>query len=68
MVFFQVRSVLQERVYRSHIRDTEHLKARLAQEWRMFRQNIVDAAVKQWRVRLKACVKAAGGHFEHQLS
>ena len=30
--------------------------------------NIIDAAVNQWRVRLRACVKADGGHFEHQLS
>ncbi len=68
MAFSQVWSVLRERVYRSHIRDVEHLKVRLVEEWRMFSQNIVDAAVKQWRVRLKACVKAVGGHFEHQLS
>ena len=63
----QVWSVLQERVYRSQIRDVEHLKVRLVEEWRLFSQNIVDAAVKQWRVRLRACVKAHGGHFEHQL-
>jgi hypothetical protein len=66
-VDYKVWSVLQERVYRSQIRDVEHLKVRLVEEWRLFSQNIVDAAVKQWRVRLRACVKADGGHFEHQL-
>ncbi len=68
MVFSQVWSVLRERVYRSHIRDVEHLKVRLVEEWRMFSQNIVDTAVKQWRVGLKACVKSVGGQFEHHLS
>lgn len=67
-VDYKVWSVLQERVYRGRIRDVEHLKVRLVEEWRLFSQNIVDAAVKQWRVRLRACVKADGGHFEHQLS
>jgi len=67
-VDYKVWSVLQERVYRSQIRDVEHLKVRLVEEWSLFSQNIVDAAVKQWRVRLRACVKADGGHFEHQLS
>jgi len=66
-VDYKVWSVLQERVYRSKIRDVQHLKERLVEEWSLFSQNIVDAAVKQWRVRLRACVKANGGHFEHQL-
>ena len=24
-------------------------------------------AIKQWRTRLRACVEANGGHFEHKL-
>jgi hypothetical protein len=55
------------RVYRSVIRDVDHLKERLVEEWSAFDQGIVDHAVKEWRVRLKACVQADGGHFEHQL-
>jgi len=66
-VDYKIWSVLQERVYRGKIRDVEHLKVRLVEEWSLFSQNIVDAAVKQWRVRLRACVNADGGHFEHQL-
>ena len=27
-----------------------------------------DTAVRQWRTRLRACVKAKGVHFEHKLS
>ena len=28
---------------------------------------IIDASVKQWRARLRACVAANGGQFEHKL-
>ena len=28
-------------------------------------QRIIDAAIRQWRTRLRACIKAKGGHFEH---
>ena len=53
----------------SRIRDVEHLTVRLVEEWRLFDQNIVDTAVKQWRLRLKTCVvKFAGGHFEARAS
>jgi len=30
-------------------------------------QRIIDKAIKQWRTRLRACVEAKGGHFEHKL-
>lgn len=66
-VDYKVWSVLQERVYRSRIRDVDHLRERLLEEWSCFDQRIIDKAVKQWRVRLRACVRADGGHFEHQL-
>ena len=29
--------------------------------------HVIDEAVKQWRERLRACVNANGGHFEHFL-
>ena len=60
---YKIWSVLQERVYRSRIRDVSHLKERLVEEWSQFDQRIVDKAVKEWRVRLKSCVTAAGGDF-----
>jgi len=64
---YEVWGVLQQRVYRSKIRDVDHLKQRFIEEWRCFDQNIIDRAVRQWRVRLRACVRANGGHFEHKL-
>jgi len=63
----EVWGVLQQRVYRRRIRDVDHLKQRLIEECRCFDQNITDRAVRQWRVRLCACVRANGGHFEHKL-
>ena len=63
----EVWGVLQQRVYHSRIRDVDHLKQSLIEEWRCFDQNIIDRAVRQWRVRLRACVRANGGHFEHIL-
>ena len=30
-------------------------------------QRVTDAAVRQWRAHLRACVSAHGGHFEHIL-
>jgi len=36
--------------------------------WRHTDQRIIDAAIRQWRTRLRACIKAKGGHFEHTLS
>jgi len=31
-------------------------------------QRIIDAAIRQWRTRLRACIKAKGGQFENTLS
>jgi len=35
------------------------------QTWFDFDQDIIDAAIDQWRDRLRSCVRAGGGHFEH---
>jgi hypothetical protein len=66
-VDYRIWGLLQERVYSTPIRDVEHLKQRLIEEWSMFDQRIVDHAVNEWRARLRACVQNEGGHFEHQL-
>lgn len=66
-VDYHVWSVLEQRVYTSRIRDIDHLRARLVEEWQKFDQRIIDSAVKQWRRRLSACVRENGGHFEHKI-
>jgi len=64
-VDYQVWGVMQDKVYKTRIRDVEHLKARLLEEWARLDQSIINSAVNEWRSRLRACVLADGGHFEH---
>ena len=66
-VDYHVWSILEQRVYRTRIRDVDHLKERLIEEWQNFDQKIVDWAIEQWRPRLRSCVRESGGHFEHKL-
>lgn len=64
-VDYKIWGVLQERVYRRKIRDVDHLKEILTEEWNKFDQSIISEAVRQWRPRLRACIRERGGHFEH---
>ena len=57
-------SILEQSVYRTHIRDVSRLVTRLVEEWQMFDHSIIDWAIKQWRPRLWLCVREQGGHFE----
>lgn len=66
-VDYRIWSALEERVYKSRVRDVAHLRERLQEEWAVFEQEIIDRAVQQWRVRLRACIQVEGGHFEQQL-
>jgi inhibitor of nuclear factor kappa-B kinase subunit alpha len=66
-VDYRIWGVLQERVYKTRIRNVDHLKERLVEEWAKFDQKIIDESLSQWRKRLRACVAADGGHFEHSL-
>jgi len=52
-------------VYETKIHDTDDLRKRLMQTWFHFDQDIIDAAIDQWRDHLRSCVRAGGGHFEH---
>jgi len=49
------------------IHDVGDLRKRLIQTWFDFDQDIIDAKIDQWRDRLRSCVHAGGGHFEHVL-
>jgi len=59
--------MLQERMYRVPIRDTDELRKRLVSTWADFQHSVADDAVDQWRKRLEAYICAEGGHFEHLL-
>ena len=54
-VDYNIWSVMQERVYKTRIRDVAHLRERLVKEWAAFYNGIVERAVQQWRDRLRAC-------------
>ena len=66
-VDYKIWGVLQDRVYRTRIRDIDHLREWLLEEWSQFDQRIIDGSVSQWRKRLQCCVRTHGGHFEHKL-
>ena len=66
-VDYRIWSVVQQRVYQSRVHDTDELKQCVQQVWRNVDQSIIDNAIGQWHKRLRACVQANGGHFEHML-
>jgi len=39
----------------------------LTQTWVDSEENAVEAAIDQWRDRLRSRMRAGGGHFEHML-
>jgi len=45
--------MLQERVYRVPIRDTDELRKRLVATWAEFQHSVVDDAVDQWQKNWK---------------
>jgi len=58
---------VQQCVYETKIFDIYDMQKRLMQTWFDFEQNVIEAAIDQWRDRLRSCVRAGGGHFEHML-
>jgi hypothetical protein len=66
-VDYKVWSALQQKVYNHNIPDVNCLRRYITEEWGKMDQRMFDAAIKQWRNRLHACVNARGGHFEYKL-
>ena len=58
---------MQQRVYQKKINTVEELKQRLVDVWQGMQQSVLDNAIDEWRKRLRACIRAEGGHFEHML-
>jgi len=46
---------------------SDELRQRLVAVWKDLEQHVIDSAIDQWRLRLRACVCAKGGHFEQSL-
>jgi hypothetical protein len=66
-VDYKIWSVMQEKVYKTKVRDVDDLRKRIEGAWNEFDQRIIDQAVMQWRARLRACVRAGGAQFEYKL-
>jgi len=58
---------MQQTVYEYHMNSVNELKLRLIDVWNSLQQNVIDAAINDWRKQLRACVHADGQHFEHLL-
>ena len=54
-------------MYETKICDICDLQKRLTQTWVDSEQYVLEAAIDQWRSRLRSRVRAGGGHFEHML-
>ena len=68
-VDYKIWGVMQDRVYQKKVKDVNELRERLVlvEVWAGLQQNVIDDAIDQWRRRLRACVRARGGHFEYLL-
>ena len=66
-VDYRIWGLMQQRLYKTPVRDTIDLKKRLVDTWASIPQCVVDEAVDQWTAWLRACVKAKGRQFEHLL-
>jgi len=62
-----VWGTMQDRDYRAKVRDVDDLKQHLIDVWDSLEQSVIDDAIAQWRSRLRACVRAKGGHFKQSL-
>ena len=49
------------------LHNIDELKQRLVHVWHGMDQTVIDSAIDEWRGRLRACVRAKGGHFEQML-
>jgi len=56
-VDYKIWGVVQERVYQSRVHSIDELKQRLLHVWHGMDQSIIiNSAVDEWRLRLRACV------------
>jgi len=58
---------MQQRVYECRMNSVDELKQRIVEVGNSLQQNVIDAAINEWRKQLIACVRADGQHFEHIL-
>lgn len=66
-VDYKIWGAVQQQVYQTKVHNLGELKQRLVDVWQGMRQSIIDDAIDEWQKRLRACVRAKGGHFEHLI-
>jgi len=57
-VDYKVWGVMQQTVYECRMNSVDELKLRLIDVWNSLQQNVIDAAINEWRKQLRACVHA----------
>jgi len=45
----------------------DELKMRFIDVWNSLQQSVIDTAINEWRMQLRACVHEDGQYFEHLL-
>jgi len=58
----EIWGVMQDRIYQK-VKDVNELRVRLVEVRAGLQQNMIDDAINQWHRRLRACIRARGGHF-----
>jgi len=66
-VDYAIWAVMQRRVYQTKIHTIDELNQRLIEVWCGLEQSTVNMAVDQWRRKLRTCVRAKGGHLDHNF-
>jgi len=64
---YKIWSLLREQVYKVNVNNVDELRQLIQTVWDELDHRMIDKAIKQWCTRLRACVKAKGGHFERKL-
>jgi len=54
---------MQQCVYKTKTCDISGLQKCLLQTWFDFEQSVIEAAIDQWRDRLRSCLHAGGGRL-----
>jgi len=58
---------MQQRMFECRMNSVNELKLCLIDVRNSLQQNVIDAAVNEWRKQLRACMRADGQHFKHLL-
>jgi len=58
---------MQQYMYKTTICDIYDLQKYFIQTWVDFEQNVIEAAIDQWRHHLRSCVHVGDGHSEEHM-